>query len=1028
MKLRRVIPILLAIVICLTAAAPGLSQPPVTVSAAAGAPTLASITTAKQSYLVNETITFQFSTDGSTNTLWIYRADGQWQNHYQNVGTSYSLAFGWAGEYEALVETWNGNGSKCSERITFFVGAPSYANLSANRTSVAPGASISFNASSDGNWNDLWIYHPNGRKEYVQNISSVHSMRFDVPGTYRAQLEAWNSIGYTRSPEVTFTVSPTNYPTQAELSLSKSSYAVNESVTFSIGANGTSTKLVVARVDGAWSNTYQNVGSTYTMAFGWAGAYTAHIETTNATGTTKSPSVEFVIGKPTYAYVGVSQQEVNAGSPMVFSCAGNGSSNTLWLYRKDGQWQTHYSDVGPTFSLAFGWAGEYEALVETWNGSGSCQSQRISFTVNAVSEPTVATISVPKTSFASGEGVTFTTASNGSSNTLWIYYPDGSSQHFADVDETFCIPLTESGSYSALIQAWNGTGSCTSQKVFFTVEGTAFTPTVPTADTSGNFTVAQNGAPKATVVISANPSRKVLDAASDLIAHVKKISGATLDLTTDTGTMDSNRFYILVGPSSFTQQKGVSQPTGYPNNEKLIVKRVGNCLVLLGNDDGAFTGTQFAVTRFLEELGCGWYGTDALWQVIPDSPTISFAGMDIVETPKFISRGTNRLNSGVFEELAQRWYMGGVEVATGQHYLMSYVGNSHQTAHPEWYAKKADGSQLYPLGDTAAWPDIYWQFCYSNTGLRQKVAETVMNYFASNPNCMVFSITPNDGWEFGTCQCAACACYANDTDLILAFGNAVAAIVKQTYPDRYVSVLTYHTTLTAPSSARPVDSNLDITFCAETSMTSPVSTASYIGMSGAKQNIAWRDNFLKYISRTGVKQRSAWKWLCIAAENPAWSNIPWVQGNVATDDHTFWKNHGVSYVFYDQGPLTAYYEYESSLPLRWPLWYVANKGCWDQTSTGEELLAEACKKLYGNGWDEMLAYYIALADASEACTADSYAWVAPDPAAVYTPQQIMNIDAKAAAAEAVVSQVSAVEAERMENQIQLWETAKEFIN
>jgi hypothetical protein len=40
----------------------------------------------------------------------------------------------------------------------------------------------------------------------------------------------------------------------------------------------------------------------------------------------------------------------------------------------------------------------------------------------------------------------------------------------------------------------------------------------------------------------------------------------------------------------------------------------------------------------------------------------------------------------------------------------------------------------------------------------------------------------------------------------------------------------------------------------------------------------------------------------------------------------------------------------------------------------------------------------------------------------------MNIDAKAAAAEAVVSQVSAVEAERINNQIQLWETAKEFIN
>ena len=104
-----------------------------------------------------------------------------------------------------------------------------------------------------------------------------------------------------------------------------------------------------------------------------------------------------------------------------------------------------------------------------------------------------------------------------------------------------------------------------------------------------------------------------------------------------------------------------------------------------------------------------------------------------------------------------------------------------------------------------------------------------------------------------------------------------------------------------------------------------------------------------------------------------------MQGNVAIEDQNYWKKNGAQYVFYDQGPLAAYRETEASLPLRWPLWYVAAKGMWEPNMTGDQILQDACNKLYGKGADAMLAYYKALAEASKQCTAKSYAWVPPSP-------------------------------------------------
>ena len=576
------------------------------------------------------------------------------------------------------------------------------------------------------------------------------------------------------------------------------------------------------------------------------------------------------------------------------------------------------------------------------------------------------------------------------------------------------------------------TASTTKQTTASTTKQTTTASTQPTINPNATFMIAEGGQMKAQIVVDPACSDKEWNAAADLATYLQKMTGLNFTGTIgyDDGNLAGDKFYICVGNTITGRSKGVNQPTGYPNNERIIIKRVENVLVIVGNDDGCFTGTEFAVTRFLEEMGCGWFGIGDLWTVVPSKSTVSLNSMNIEETPKFISR-QSRLQNGSTFELSKRWYMGGVETQVGQHFLMALVGNSYQNSNPEWYARKSNGSQLYPIGNQGAWPNIYWQFCYSNAGLQQKVAQTVMDYFASNPNCMVFSITPNDGWNFKTCQCSGCNAFGTETEYILNFANKVAAITKTKYPDRRVSVLTYHPTMPAPTRSYPVESNVEIMFCMENHMMKRANASNnYYYVSGTSQGVSWASNFQTYCSRTGVKHKAIWKWLCVAAndgDRANWQYMPWVQGNVATDDHSYWKSNGVEYVFYDQGPLNGYKEYASSTPLRWPLWYVAQRGSWTQNKTGQELLADACVKLYGNAANEMLAYYMALAAASEAAGGTSYAWYPPKASEVYTSAQRSNIDAKATAARNKLGSVTSEQRQRIENQLNLWTTAKSKI-
>ena len=539
-----------------------------------------------------------------------------------------------------------------------------------------------------------------------------------------------------------------------------------------------------------------------------------------------------------------------------------------------------------------------------------------------------------------------------------------------------------------------------------------------------DFIIAENGQAKATIIIPKSPSELVKTAAEDLLVHLRKITKASIMIGFD--NMDlSDGNYILVGPTAQTKKLGIIQPKGYPGNEQVILKRIKNYIVLIGNDDGEFRGTEFAVNMFLEKLGCGWYGPNELWQVIPEIKNLAIDKLDINHKPQFSARISNVWFN--YKKFSYRWYMGGEKKFLGHGVSSLITREEFAKSKPEWFALVNGRRDPYTTTDT------YWQYCYTNHDLARETAKRIINIFDNDPNLTQYSIAANDGWDENWCECSKCTSLGSDSDELLYFANNVAKEVAKKYPNKKLTLLSYHTTFLPPVSGIKAEPNVEMMFCRETSMTVPLDLGlkiptGYNSITRVTYVQSWKDNFKEYIRKANLKNIAIWEWHCIAADRAVWAKIPWVQCNVSTRNQKLWKQNGASYIYYDQGPNAAYNETGKSFEVRWPLWYVSAKGMWDESLTGEQILADACNKLFGNASKEMLAYYKALADSSEQCrSSNSIAWVPPNPSEVYTTARIKVIDNAVAAVKKKLNSVSSVQKQRIENQIEYWQNAKPLI-
>jgi len=328
------------------------------------------------------------------------------------------------------------------------------------------------------------------------------------------------------------------------------------------------------------------------------------------------------------------------------------------------------------------------------------------------------------------------------------------------------------------------------------------TETICSALQAAEPLIVENGVPKAVVVLSAIASDKERQAAELLVTYVEKMSGARLQIVTPTEACTGPR--IIIGRNRLQRTAGISVAQGpYPLPERIIIRRRGSNLYLLGNDAGSYDGTYFAVCTLLDHLGVRWYWPGELGEVVPRRITLELLNLNLSESPDFPFRlgpwsaGGVEPQDGDFGEWKRHNRLGGARINAG-HNLSSIIPPAEYfNAHPEWFAL-IDGERV---------PNR--QPCTSHPEVRRLAIEAANKYFADNPDAAMFSLAQNDG--AGYCECPLCTqgIGGNVSDRLVDFCNAVSEGLKPEYKDKLLAFMAYDSKATdAPVTGLKARPNL----------------------------------------------------------------------------------------------------------------------------------------------------------------------------------------------------------------------------
>lgn len=507
-----------------------------------------------------------------------------------------------------------------------------------------------------------------------------------------------------------------------------------------------------------------------------------------------------------------------------------------------------------------------------------------------------------------------------------------------------------------------------------------------------------------TIVVGNQPATKSVAAAYDLKYHLQRMIGSTWSIVQRKPPAKGN--CLLVG-SEIAKAVGETVPQGpWPTPEEVLLKTKGRLLVVAGNDAGRYQGTAFAATLLLEKLGCGWFGPDPLWQIVPRLVELEWPKLNLRQRPGVAWRSLWYAPG----PLSSRWFQGGPVLSSGHAHDAILPPAEHFQSHPEYYAL-IDGKRT-AQGE--------WQLCTSNPDVIRITIEKARNWFDQSPENMAFSLSNNDCGGF--CQCSECA--KTGTILgarMLVYASTVQREISKTHAGRHVCFLAYWYTVGAPPAGTRAEPGVIVM------MVNQACHAHALEDVNCPPNVNWCRNFEAWAA-TGAEM-AIYEWYIPGFSSPWAKRIPWVSGDVATRNLRYWMKHGVHYVTYES---QAGYEESPSkstpgYPLRWPLFFPAARMMWDATFTAEQLLDDACRKLYGSAASPMRAYYRGLQQALEKSTAHGGIWNLPSPLSYLTPEVeatlTANLDAAAKASTGADPDIG----KRIAEEGALWQRATETL-
>lgn len=360
------------------------------------------------------------------------------------------------------------------------------------------------------------------------------------------------------------------------------------------------------------------------------------------------------------------------------------------------------------------------------------------------------------------------------------------------------------------------------------VASLAFSPT------AFGFPITKDGAPAATIVVpqaALEPApddvtaQKISTAARELQTYIRKISGTELPIVSDEA--DPPGPLILVGRSRLSDAiADTNIPAGLTpsrNEEGFVVLCRGDRLLLAGNDEGPYHGTEYAVYTLLERLGVRWFMPGDFGEVLPPvQPTIEIDDFELREAPDFRQRNWWVHTTPEMLEQERRWKIrnrmnpDNMFAPPGDSSVRDFVADAALVAsRPELFARNLDGTVNPHL------PNL------TNPEAVQIAADKMKDRFRADPKLGSIGIAPDDGLprDFNPETVKRNQGFtdvlgrdgvpteASTTEEWIEFVNAVAREVGREFPDRVITTNGYANRNTPPLGV-VIEPNISIMFAA----------------------------------------------------------------------------------------------------------------------------------------------------------------------------------------------------------------------
>jgi|GEM_PF-6003470 len=525
-----------------------------------------------------------------------------------------------------------------------------------------------------------------------------------------------------------------------------------------------------------------------------------------------------------------------------------------------------------------------------------------------------------------------------------------------------------------------------------------------------DFVLASNHLPRVSIVVPDGCTPQIEQAARDIRQCIEASSNAVLPVVEES---DFDRgACISVGPTKIAAIAGVHQPKGRGfRDERVIVHRIRDKIVIIGNDDPPFNGTQDAAIRFLNiVMGADYLYSTPTGKAIPLRSSVRVGSLNLDEKPALVHRTLYAYTTGdssLFNKPLSEWYrwnhFGGTAIHHQHIFMQIAPPDVYFKDHPEYYSEiRGKRSITEPEG---------WQLCTTNPNVIKLAVDFCRQYLDAHPGNHTVSLSMNDG--NGICQCAECRKLDSPDPVsggarrAITFANIIAREIAKTHPGKGVSFYAYLSTLEPPIDMK-CEPNVVVVLADSSSCVFHSYTDPSCGLA--------RDARLRL---------DAWKKICreiviydYYGLYGDYMGVPFSNVSRSVQNARYAARAGIEGFTYDAtyvpGPQGLHY-------------WTAMRALWNPKLTSDNAIEIYCSKLYGKASKYMQKYYTYL----DHCCVKSgmhstwVTWTLPGPLGIWTDKNIEILQNNLAAAGKHVEKGS-IEAVRIDEQIRLINLAKTF--